>query len=179
MIKQIAITGHTNGIGKAIYEAFPNAIGCSRNTGHDISTQSGRTMILHQVMSCDVFINNAHNSFNQVKMLNAVFDAWKNKDNKHIINIGTDAVPYVDWQVVHRQYPIEKMALHAQAELLQNQQRKCKITTLGLGHVDTDFNKEYTGNKLSYESIVDIVKWVISNKEEIKFMSVSARGSNE
>ncbi len=179
MSKQIAITGHTSGIGKAIYEAFPNSIGCSRNTGHDISTQTGRTMILHQAMNCDVFINNAHNGFNQTEMLNTMFDAWKDQDNKHIINIGTDAVPYVDWQVVHRQYPVEKMTLHAQAELLQNQQRRCKITTLGLGHVDTKFNKEYNGNKLSCENIVDTVKWVIENKAEVKFISLSARDNNE
>tara|TARA_Y100000590_G_scaffold425139_1_gene532815 strand:+ start:2112 stop:2639 length:528 start_codon:yes stop_codon:yes gene_type:complete len=175
MSKRIAITGNTKRIGKAIYEAFPNSVGCGRGDGGDITTIEGRTMILHQAMRCDVFINNAHDGFSQVEMLNMMFTAWKDKEDKHIINIGTDAVPYTDWQVVHRQYPIEKMALHAQAEMLQSQERKCKITTLALGHVDTEFNKEYNGPKLSYNSIVDTIKWVIDQPTEIKFIVVSAK----
>tara|TARA_Y100001937_G_scaffold116982_1_gene169639 strand:+ start:503 stop:1042 length:540 start_codon:yes stop_codon:yes gene_type:complete len=179
MNKKIAITGHTKRIGKAIYEAFPGSVGCGRGDGGDITTLEGRTMILHQAMNCDVFINNAHDGFSQVEMLNMMYTAWKDKEDKLIINIGTDAVPYTNWQVVHRQYPVEKMALHAQSELLQNEQRKCKITTLALGHVNTEFNKEYDGAKLSYNNIIDNIKWIISNESEIKFMVISARNNNE
>ena len=90
-------------------------------------------------------------------------------------NIGVDTVPYNNWQVVHNQYPVEKVALHSQAELLHNQKRKCKVTTLGLGYVDTEFNKEYDGAKLSYENIIDTIKWIIDQPFEIKQMMVSAK----
>ena len=73
----------------------------------------------------------------------------------------------------------EKMALHAQAELLQNEKRSCKITTLALGYVDTEFNKDYNGAKLSYDNIIDNVKWIVDNEAEIKFMILSARNNNE
>ena len=154
MSKFIAVTGHTKRIGKAIYEAFPETtiVGLSRSNGYDINNFNCRTRIIHRVANCDVFINNAHEDFGQVKMLNDLFVAWKDK-NKLIINIGVDAVPYTNWQVVYKQYPVEKVALHAQCELLQNEPRKCKITNLALGYVDTEFNKDYDGAKLSYKNI--------------------------
>jgi len=175
MNKRIAVTGHTKRIGKAIYEAFPDAVGSSRSGSCNINTLEGRTMIMHQALNCDVFINNAHDGFGQVEMLNTMFKAWQHKEGKHIINIGVDTVPYTDWQVVHKQYPIEKMALHAQAELLQNEERSCKITTLALGYVDTEFNKDYNGAKLSYNNIVDTIKWIIDQPMEIKFIVMSGK----
>ena len=108
-----------------------------------------------------------------------IFTAWRYSKGKHIINIGVDTVPYTNWQVVHNQYPVEKMALHAQSEILQNVKRECKISTLALGYVDTEFNKDYHGGKLSYENIINNIKWIIDNEAEIKFMTLSARGENE
>ena len=46
MNKRIAITGHTKKIGKAIYDAFPNAVGFSKSQGEDIATIEGRSKIL-------------------------------------------------------------------------------------------------------------------------------------
>ena len=174
MNKKIAITGHTKKIGKALYEAFPNAVGMSRSTGHNITDKDSRIKIIHSCINCDVFINNAHEGFGQVEMLDEMFTAWKDK-NKLIINIGVDSVPYTNWQVVHQMYPVQKVALHSHAELLQNQKRTCKITTLALGYVDTEFNKDYLGPKLSYQEIIDTVKWIIEQPSEIKHMVLSAR----
>ena len=171
---KIAITGHTKRIGKAIYDAFPNSLGFSKSTGHDINNKDSRAKIVQAISDCDIFINNAHEGFGQVELLNDVFEAWQNQ-HKLIINIGVDTVPYNNWQVVHNQYPVEKVALHSQAELLHNQKRKCKVTTLGLGYVDTEFNKEYDGAKLSYENIIDTIKWIIDQPFEIKQMMVSAK----
>ena len=175
---KIAITGHTKRIGKAIYDAFPNSIGFSKSNGYDINNKDSRTKIIHAVNDCNIFINNAHEGFGQVELLNDIFTAWKNKPAL-IINIGVDTVPYTNWQVVHDQYPVEKVALHSQGELLQNQKRKCKITTLALGYVDTEFNKDYDGGKLSYDNIIDTIKWIIEQPMEIKFMVLSARGKHE
>ena len=178
MNKFIAITGHTKRIGKAIYDSFsPNieTIGVSKSNGYDINTEEGRKQIIARVAHCDVFINNAHEDFGQVKMLNELFTAWKMED-KLIINIGVDTVPYSNWQVVHKQYPVEKVALHAQCELLQNDElRKCKITNLALGYVDTEFNKDYDGPKLSYKNIIDTIKWIIKQPTEIKQLVLSAK----
>lgn len=179
MNKRITITGHTKGIGKAIYEAFPNTVGFSKSQGEDIATIEGRAKILGGAMNSNVFINNAHNGFNQVEILNMIFTSWRYSKGKHIINIGVDSVPYTNWQVVHDQYPVEKMALHAQSEILQNLKRECKISTLALGHVDTEFNKNYNSGKLSYQSIIENIKWILDSEEEIKFMVLSARNRND
>jgi len=173
-MKKLAVTGHTKRIGKAIYDAFPNSIGLSKSTGYDITDKNSRTRILHAVRECDVFINNAHDGFGQVELLNDLFTSWKDEE-KLIINIGVDTVPYTNWQVVHQQYPVEKVALHSQSELLQNQAHRCRVTTLGLGHVDTEFNKYYDGAKLSYTNIIDIIKWIIDQPFEVKQLMVSAK----
>ncbi len=173
-MKTIAVSGHTKRIGKAIYEAFPNSFGFSKSNGYDITDKDARTKILHAISKFDVFINNAHEGFGQVELLNDVFSAWKDQD-KLIINIGVDSVPYTNWQVVHHQYPIEKVALHSQVELLQNEKRKCKLTTLGLGYVDTEFNKDYKGGKLSYDNIIDTIKWIIEQPFEVKQLIMSAK----
>ena len=46
-----AITGHTSGIGKALYENYlPNAIGFSRSNGFNISTDIRK--IIHESKNC-------------------------------------------------------------------------------------------------------------------------------
>ena len=111
-IKRYAITGHTKRIGKAICEAFPS-VGFSKSNGYDITNKEDRLKIIKKSADCDIFINNAHEGFGQVFMLSELFEAWR-MEEKMIINIGVDTVPYTNWQVVHKQYPVEKVALHAQ-----------------------------------------------------------------
>ena len=71
---KIAITGHTSGIGKAIYDGIGHeVVGFSRDTGHNINDIFHRMKIVDSVADCDVFINNAHDRFNQVNMLNELY----------------------------------------------------------------------------------------------------------
>jgi len=176
---KIAITGHTSGIGKAIYNAFPpsEVIGFSRENGHNITDVFHRDKIIKEVEDCDVFINNAHEEFAQVHMLNELYQKWQYSKNKLIINIGTDSVPQSAWQVVHRRYPVEKAALHSQIELIQQdpEGRRVKITNLALGHVETEFNKDYKGSKLKFETIVNTINWIIKQDNEIKLLVLSAK----
>ena len=68
------------------------------------------------------------------------------------------------------------MALHAQCEILHNEElRKCKITNLALGYVDTEFNKDYNNPKLSYEEIIKTITWIVEQPSEIKQLVLSAR----
>ena len=173
--KKYAVTGHTKRLGKALYDALPSCTGFSRTTGFDITKKDDRTRLIHKMSDCDVFINNAHEGFGQVELLNDVFKAWRGSD-RLIINIGVDSVPYTNWQVVHQQYPVEKMALQAQSEMLHNEKnRKCKITNLCLGYIDTEFNKDYTGPKLSYDEIITTIKWIVQQPSEIKQLVLSAK----
>lgn len=87
---KIAITGHSAGIGQAlatIYQAHGHEIvGLSRRNGYNIRSIPKLTA---QIESCDVFINNAQVGFAQTELLFAVYNIWKGKENKKIINIST------------------------------------------------------------------------------------------
>jgi NAD(P)-dependent dehydrogenase (short-subunit alcohol dehydrogenase family) len=176
---KIAITGHTSGIGKAIYNDFPpsEVVGFSRENGYDITDVFHRDKIIKETQDCDVFINNAHKEYGQVYMLNELYQNWQYSKGKLIINIGTDAVPNTAWQVVHRMYPVEKAALHSAVEIIQQdiEGRRVKVTLLALGHVDTEFNKDYKGPKLKFTTIIDTVNWIIKQEEEIKSLVLSAK----
>lgn len=179
---KIAITGHTTGIGKAIHDWFlgdADILGFSKSNGYDITNKDDRIKIINESMDCDVFINNAHQGFGQVELLMEMFDTWR-MENKLIINIGTDSVPAVAWKVVHQQYPIEKASLHSAVDLIQqDKDRKIKLTLLALGHVNTEFNKDYTGSKLSYKSITDTIEWIANQPGEVKSLVLSPFRSEE
>ena len=84
-----AITGHTAGIGKRLYERLtPSVIGFSLSTGYDITNPNDRKRIIEESKDCDVFINNATAEFGQTLLFLELFDAWKDQ-NKTIINVGS------------------------------------------------------------------------------------------
>ena len=76
---KVAITGHSSGIGKAVYDrVYPCVIGFSRSNGYDITDAASRKRMIQESITCDIFINNAHNGFSQIDMLVEVFTEWKN-----------------------------------------------------------------------------------------------------
>jgi hypothetical protein len=84
-----AITGHTAGIGKCLYERLnPNAIGFSLSTGYNITNPIDRQRIINESKDCDVFINNATAGFGQTLLFLELFDVWKDQP-KTIINVGS------------------------------------------------------------------------------------------
>lgn len=84
-----AITGHTSGIGKRLYEHLsPNAVGFSLSTGYDITNLNDRARIIESSKDCDVFINNATDGFGQTLLFLELFEQWRHT-NKTIINVGS------------------------------------------------------------------------------------------
>ena len=163
---KFAITGHTSGIGNAIYEEL-NCIGFSRGNGYDIKLPKCRKEITQQLSHdrIDVFINNAHGGFAQAEMLKDVFDVWRYTD-KHIINIGVDKVDVRTWELVHETYSVEKLASHAMCDQLQSLERKCKITNLCLGVVEN-----WNGN-LTYKNIINAIEYIVKANFEVSRMNI-------
>ena len=173
----IAITGHTSGIGEALYNHFSgrtntsmrtfftDCIGFSRSNGYDIKLTKSRQDIISQLSNVNVFINNAHGGFAQAEMLKDVFDAWQYTD-KHIINIGVDKVDVRTWELVHETYSVEKLASHAMCDQLQSLERKCKITNLCLGVVEN-----WDGN-LTYKNIINAIEYIVKANFEISRMNI-------
>ena len=87
---KIAITGHCDGIGKAIYDKLTDK--GHELIGFDIADGSGdilngRKEIIEKSKDCDVFINNAFNLEGaQTDMFNDIYELWKD-ERKQLINI--------------------------------------------------------------------------------------------
>jgi hypothetical protein len=110
----IAVTGHTSGIGLAIYNAFTQAdhtvIGFSRTTGYDIGIAVDD--ILDQSLHCDIFVNNAYHEIGQNKILEKLLTLWEGTD-KYIINISSNIVN------IHSQFP-EPLIKYRKVKQLSN-----------------------------------------------------------
>lgn len=121
------ITGHTKGIGRHLMAQFPGSIGCSRSNGWDI----GDTKPLVELAARhEVFINCAHGrGFQQAQLMMDLFEQYR-YSTKTFINIGTDAAYASKWAVVYEQYPVEKSALVAACEHMQNLPHTCRVTLL-------------------------------------------------
>ena len=113
---KIAITGHSKGLGKALFEFLSQKhkiIGFSRSNGYDIKSPGDRKKIIKESKDCDVFINLVHNYYHQTDLLFELHKSWKGLQ-KYIINIGTSAVDNGDFGIGDYQmseYKVQKTTL--------------------------------------------------------------------
>lgn len=75
--KKIVITGHTSGIGKAIYDKFKEIscreiVGMSRSNGYDIDKDFDK--VVEEAAGSEIFINNAYRDSQQLKLFHALKD---------------------------------------------------------------------------------------------------------
>lgn len=140
---KIAITGHTKGIGKSIFDYYSNkhyVKGFSRSTGFDITKNVSK--ILEESSDCNIFINNAWHSAGQLDLLSKWFLDNENK-NRLIINIGSVAPTAYRYLNLHpkmiiTEYFKSKIELEKINEELNNSFSRTKSSILSLGVVDTE-----------------------------------------
>ncbi len=142
--KDVAITGHTKGLGEALYYQFSmkghNVKGYSRSNGYDIRHFH---TIAEDAKDANIFINNAYDRYSQVDLLREVFINWQHK-NKTIINISslasTNLKPLLDQSL--SPYAVCKIALDAQVKQCQMVKSKCRIINIRPGHFnELDLNE--------------------------------------
>jgi hypothetical protein len=134
------ITGHTSGIGKAIFESCKDAIGFSKSQGFDITSATDRKQIIKQCHDCDVFINNAHDSFGQTYMLLDLFHSWQNT-NKTIINVGSVVAEETTILKNYEhllEYQIQKKSLKVLHNDLVNLKTNLTLKYVSFGYVGTE-----------------------------------------
>ena len=143
---KIAITGHSRGIGKELYNIFDvdhQVEGFSRSNGFNISEK--HRLIARSVKDCDVFVNNAWKGYYQLELLNAVFDMWKDDETKTIVNISSLS-KYHGLSGNTSGYSASKAALSHQAFILMfKTDRKCRMINVNPGYVETDMTKKLHG----------------------------------
>lgn len=148
----IAITGHTNGFGKYMFERLP-AIGFSRSNGYDINNPQ---KIVEAIKGYSIFINNAASGFAQTQLLYAAFESWQH-ENKLIINIGSRSK---DFTLREREksfgYSVEKLALEHASKQLAATFSKCKVSTIHFGMIE----------KIGYDTCFKYVQQIIDNKDD-------------
>ena len=135
---KIAITGHTQGIGKCAFERLsPNIIGFSKSTGYDITKFNDRKRIIEESKDCDIFINNANAGFGQTLLFLELFEEWQNTD-KTIINVGSRIAEIPILPKTHQhliKYQAEKLILK---EMSKRVGGTCKIKYRWFAYVGTE-----------------------------------------
>lgn len=146
----IAITGHTSGIGRGLYEHFEK-LGCrvkgfSKDTGFDISETETRDRIVELTRDCDLFFNNAYSGYAQVELAKL----WQQQhwsDKHFIINTSSMAAePLADipnnfpWLTP---YGEEKYAINRVSWEINHSGSKCKSIVIMPGVCQTNFYNPY------------------------------------
>lgn len=166
----IALTGHTKGIGKALYEkSLPHCIGFSTSTGYDIRKKEDRARIIKESADCDIFINCAHNEYGQSLLLLDYFKEYHNT-NKTIVNVGSRAAE--DTYIIKSpeyfhflDYQNQKRHLKNLCLDLQQTSVSLKVKYVWYGYVGTEriLNKYPNLTEKDYISIAEAVN-IIENQ---------------
>lgn len=132
MSKKIIITGHTSGIGKAIYDKFKEIscheiIGMSRSNGYDIDKDFDR--IVEEAAGCELFINNAYRDGQQLKLVNAL----KDKVDMMVV-MGSVSRFYPE--LIPTQYVQDKQALAETCRLISLNPNGIPLLHLDLGFIE-------------------------------------------
>ena len=110
---KIAITGHTSGIGLALYNYYTKmgneVIGFSRTNGYDLKDDSTISKIIKEASNCDIFFNNAYYELAQVKLLYGLHMFWQNNSDKCMVVTSSRSADFIDFRTSG--YTIMKSAL--------------------------------------------------------------------
>lgn len=162
MTKKIVITGHTRGIGKAIYDKFTEVscheiVGISRSNGYDIDGDFDK--VVAEATGAEIFINNAYRDQQQLKL----FHALKDKVDMMVV-MGSVSRHYPE--LIPTDYVHDKQALAEACRLESINPNGIPILHLDLSFIEgteinyddpTAFNSDYN---TSFEDIVDtIIFW--------------------
>ena len=171
---KIAITGHTSGIGKAIFEALSDydVVGLSRSTGHDITSDLDRLKIIDRIYDCDVFINNAFDYVNytdaQTILARQVFDVWFGED-KYILNISSRVNDFDE--IKNQKYADAKLSLDNFYE--ETLMHKPTVINFRPGATDTRVMQNSTNPKMSPDHVASVVRFIIENLENFRIRNIT------
>lgn len=183
-MKKLAITGHTDGIGSAVVDILKDQyiiVGMSRATEHQLTKESTVEKVFTDSKDCDIFINNAVCRDRQELLFKKFYSNWKSDASKHIVNINSKLrlkVPNNENdRAVHNYYTRSKHKLHrAWMDVLHDTGRKCKISNISPGFVDTKLVSYVhlpDGMKLDRYEVAKYIKWVLEQPEIIELGELS------
>jgi len=154
----VFVTGHTSGLGKAIYDTCSDyeyiTTGLSRSNGYNLYGDLNDFLLQD---NWDVYVNNAYAGWRQVDLLYKLFQQNKHRDCT-IINIGSVSADG-NYDVVN-EYAVHKAALDKACTQLQLIDSECKVVQIKLGRMDTPMVAHKQSRKMDPTSIA---KFIINN----------------
>ena len=171
---KIAITGHSNGIGKALTDYFKQqghtVIGFSRTNGFDITQLTSRQHILNELTTCDIFINNAYAPKAQHQLLIDAIQLWEGTTNT-IINIDSKSTLMKTVPNYMEEYVHDKAQ---QKELIKNRIFKARphIINFTVGLVDTDMAKVFSAKKIDPANLAKFIYTLIEFKSSVAVQDI-------
>ena len=136
MIKKIAVTGHTAGLGKSFFDLLTqqghHVVGFSRSNGYDIRDYSVVSKIIKEINGFDLFINNAKPDYVQSQIVYRLARDW----NGTVLSIGSIVVVNPpNWtDTFLLEYVTQKTAL-AHAHQVLEKVAKCKLVLVNPEHI--------------------------------------------
>jgi NADP-dependent 3-hydroxy acid dehydrogenase YdfG len=183
---KIAITGHTKGIGKELYDYYSalgiEVLGFSRTNGYDISKADAQERIINESLDCDLFINSAYFRYSQIDLLQRWYGHHYKKPNFMIVNLSSLAGDASMFLGKVYPYGLHKKALDdVSYQMNLSAGCKCKIINVKPGHVKTDFlmdTNTYTFAQLrqprsilDLEKLIKVIAFTIDISDENSYIS--------
>ena len=193
MLKKIkvAITGHTKGLGKIMYDSFildgHDVVGFSRSNGYNIKNKDDRNRIILETEECDIFVNNAYNyedwDNSQLDMLKDIYNTWESNKNKCIINISSGAADVYPIPITIPGIPRYPDYIKAKWEQdrwlvgvrnILNMKEQVRLINLKPGRVLTEKTMDQWKNQnvLEGSSVYKIIKLALS-ESSIEFSTIT------
>lgn len=170
----IAITGHTNGIGKALTEYFTDrghtVLGFSRSNGFDICDEKTQKHISKVLETCDVFINNAYAPNAQKKLLLDAILLWEGTTNT-IININSKSTLIKNVPAYMEEYVKDKTE---QSKIIKDRIFKARpyIINFTVGLVDTDMAKIFDSKKMQPIELAKLIHTLLEFKSTLAIQDI-------
>lgn len=166
---KVAITGHSKGLGSAIYKELTKrgheVFGFSRTNNYDIDDVQTRTKIIQQSNDCDVFINNAYRHTAQYDLLEKIISQWQDQ-NKIVINVNSKSIfaPIVPESM--QQYVEDK---RGQYDLIQSLKFRARpyVMDLILGLVETDMSEMFIAKKMQPNDVAELLADILERKNQV------------
>lgn len=194
LFNKVAITGHSSGIGKGLYDYFTE-LGCTvtgfdKNNGFDISDKEVVDHLIDITKDYDLFINNAYHHYAQ-EFIAKLWHQQHQQESHYIINISSMAAePLADiptnfpWL---KEYGKEKYAINKASWEINHSGSKCKSIVVMPGVVQTNFYNPYdtaeqnglelynrvieTNSIITVEDLVNTIKLVLQSINGRNFIS--------
>ncbi len=171
-VMKYVITGHRSGIGKSIFDYYSkqsnvNCVGYDSSHYLDLNDSKVHSDFIDSCKDASVIVLNAHTGQQHVS-LETLYNLYK-QDLKHIIVMGSMVSKI--WKTSQEvpkgfeSYWSQKKLLDKLIEELYNPNNPLKISIIRPAWVDTPLAKEYSGKKLTIESVLNSVRFIIENKD--------------